>query len=732
MKKWSQGFGAAFLILALLQLSTLPPAHAQAPPDYLSSMPAPQRITQDITGTDALDTAARRHAAFTILADVIQTFEGQMMKSAAARARYAGYTQAGTDVQVEIQKTFDPACRDVQCPRRRYFDKTGGYQFDEGFQRELLARYLPQAAVSKYLDIKAQKDAAFRARTRQQNTQAAEQNRNYLALRGTPPPLFTADEILAAAILTPVGLFFIWAFFFRKGTPEIEPPVSGNYGTARYAHVLYEPASPDASRHGLLLGKSASWKLVKEYNNKGFPVPTAPVFTHGEAHTLIVARTRSGKGTRVIVPTLLRYRHSVLAIDPKGENAIITALYRRDALDQQVHVVNPWNVLEQEFKAQQMTPFATLNPLDVLDRHDPNSVAIAQSLAATICPAAARGDDQFWRGSAAGLVAAVFLWLADQPDERKTLARMREIVTKTRKELTDKFLIPMSASEAFDGAIRELATVFIDMPEATYGGIIANIAESTRFLSDPQIKTATATSSFSMRDLATQDTTVYLVIPPDRIETQGAWLRLVLASAMHAFKQTPAAQRGQRRCLFLIDEFPALGRIDDIPRDIATMAGYGLDFALVMQGLDQLKAAYGDSANTIIGNCAFQWFCNIRDLDSAKHLSEVLGQKTVRTKTTSESPDEDAPGGKSESTTHGEMGRALLTPDEIMNLGPIIAIAVHPHDRPHLLLPVDYWRLEHSFAHLREKYPDLFWNPTLQWRVNPYVPREKQQPPSRN
>ena len=195
----------------------------------------------------------------------------------------------------------------------------------------------------------------------------------------------------------------------------------------------------------------------------------------------------------------------------------------------------------------------------------------------------------------------------------------------------------MAASEAFGGAIREMAAPFIDLAEETYSGVMGNLAENTKFLSDPQIKAATAQSSFTMEDLATRKATVYVVIPTERMDTQKTWLRLVIASAMHIFKHPKTKLPFGHRCLFLIDEFAALGRLDDLPRDIATMSGFGVDFALIVQGLDQLKDHYAEARGTILSNCAYQWFCNVNDLDSAKYLSDTLGKKTVRTESTSTS-----------------------------------------------------------------------------------------------
>lgn len=175
--------------------------------------------------------------------------------------------------------------------------------------------------------------------------------------------------------------------------------------------------------------------------------------------------------------------------------------------------------------------------------------------------------------------------------------------------------------------------------------------------------------------------------------------------------------------MFLIDEFPALGRMEDIPRDIATMSGYGLDFTLIIQGLDQLEAIYGGASGTILNNCSYKWFCNVSDLKTAKYVSETLGQTTVGTVGKSVSAGQNRGGAsQGESTSYGETGKPLLRSEEIITLGKDAAIATQPYGPPLYLRPIDYWKLEDEFGHLRQKDPDTYWPPEkLQYDKNPLI-----------
>lgn len=716
----------------------------RAPAGFRAPLPTPESVLSSIEGTSTLDTASRQVAAFKILRDAIEDLSGRMdiMAQPPELAAYQRlYLIAEIHAQARMQPTFDPNCQGMECPRARFVNEATRYQFDAGFQRDFLSKHWKQDVVAAYVDMQARLRAEFDARQKAEQEDAKRREQIY-----APGPTKTfwrkLTDGLGVVLMTVVGIGGLIGFFallvwsgLLKSTKTQPPPLTDNYGKADFEGLRKTLPRPDAFLRGVFFGKSSS----PQYSQAPpLDLPYAPVFTEPEAHTLIVARTRTGKGTRVIVPTLLRYEGSVITIDPKGENAAITARARKAQLGQAVHIVNPWHELVHQFGRLGLSPPATYNPLDVLDRNDPNAVAVAQALAATVCPSAPGDKDRFWQGSAANVLAAVFLWLTDHPNEPKTLARARDIVSQSRKAFTEKYLVHMAASEAFDGAVREMVSQLIDMADETYSGVMSNLNEATKFLSDPQVKASTTASSFSMEDLLFKRTTVYLVLPPDRMDTQKTWLRLVLTAAMQTFKKHRFDKRREGRCMFLIDEFAALGRMDDVPRDIATMSGYGLDFTLVVQGLDQLKASYGESADTILNNCAWKWFCNISDLSTAKYVSESLGNKTVRTVGKSENQG-NSPGGASEgeSTTYGETGRPLLRHEEILTLGRDFAIGFQPHGNPLFLQPIDYWNLQEAFAHMKASDPKMYWNPPLMFDPNPYAPGQDQReraspPPVRN
>ncbi len=515
-------------------------------------------------------------------------------------------------------------------------------------------------------------------------------------------------SILAGVVAVAGIAGLIWFLFYAgKGKKG-----STTYGTADFAPQRDKLPAGQALYQGVFLGGSSY---------PGGKGTGAPIVTTPETHTLIVARTRTGKGTRVIIPTLALYTSSIFVIDPKGENAAITARFRRDAFKQTVHIINPWGQLAELFESYGFET-ATLNPLDVLKADDPNVVATARAIAETICGGIS-GKEQIWQASATALLTGLLLWVTDQPGETKTLDHVADLLTggEDVSDIRSTLLPRMAASSSFRGAMRKQVSQFIRMAENTWTGVVFQLSQSLQFASDPRIHVATETSSFRLSEIVNGQTTIYIIIPDEQMQPQSVWLRLVISAITQTYKREKPAAHGIRG-MFLIDEFPQMGRFESMVKDIAIMGGTGLDYALVVQSLSQIRELYDKGADTIIGNCSWRWFCNVGDLDTAQHVSTSLGPMTVQTVTQTVNDGDRVGGGH----TYGETGRSLLFPDEIMALGRDIAIAFNPTERPHYLHPQDYWELPAYLNHFAGK-SGLNFDYLNALDPNPYRPKDRSQ-----
>ncbi|TCL63220.1 type IV secretory system conjugative DNA transfer VirD4/TraG family protein [Rhizobium sp. BK251] len=131
--------------------------------------------------------------------------------------------------------------------------------------------------------------------------------------------------------------------------------------------------------------------------------------------------------------------------------------------------------------------------------------------------------------------------------------------------------------------------------------------------------------------------------------------------------------------LYLLDEFASLGHLAPIERAMGLMAGYGVQLWPIVQDIHQLHATYGQRAGTFLSNAGVLQVFSVNDHDSARLVSNLLGQETVVFQTAARALDSEKTG-LSFAAKH--VGRSLLTPDEVRNLPGDIELLFLAGQRP--------------------------------------------------
>lgn len=461
------------------------------------------------------------------------------------------------------------------------------------------------------------------------------------------------------------------------------------YGSSRFSDLRDYVPTPDnptpsgSFESGVFFGQVKIPKTkVKDEKGKTHIITEGPLlYSTPESHVLIAAPTRTGKGTSIIVPTLLKYQNSVFCIDPKGQNAAITAEWRQRTLGQQVHIINPWGLLPDDIKI----PSSRINPLDLIRVDDRNAVSLAGFLVDFLMLPNPGSNDQFWEESAKTVLTGLILYTVGYEPDKATLGNVRRLVTLPEKKF-EEVAVTMAASELFGGTLAEAGGTILDLEGNTRASIMATARANTAFLSDPVVKESLSHSDIGFDTLKQQQATVFIVIPGDMISTQGRWLRLMVGIGLTAFER---GGRYKNRCLFLIDEFAALGQMKKIESGIATLSGYGVDMALVCQDLGQLKKHYGeDGRSSLMANCRDKYFCNIGDKETADLVSAMMGSGTIKVESHSESS---GPGGEGSSTTTSSTGRRLEMPEELLQKGKEIGYVIRTGSHPTVVEPRHYY-----------------------------------------
>jgi type IV secretion system protein VirD4 len=402
----------------------------------------------------------------------------------------------------------------------------------------------------------------------------------------------------------------------------------------------------------------------------------------GPEHVMAFAPTRSGKGVGLVVPTLLSWTGSTVVHDIKGENWQLTAGWR--ARFSHCLLFNPTDARSARF-----------NPLLEV-RRGVNEVRDVQNIADILVdPEGALERRNHWEKTSHSLLVGAILHVL-YAEEEKTLARVATFLSDPQRSFAAT-LRRMMATSHLGTADRPLvhpvvasaARELLNKSENERSGVLSTAMSFLGLYRDPTVAAVTSASDWRIADLveAAHPVSLYLVVPPSDISRTKPLVRLILnqigrrlTEELHGIGKKGEAAQGRHRLLMMLDEFPALGRLDFFETSLAFLAGYGVRAFLIAQSLNQIEKAYGEH-NAILDNCHVRIAFATNDERTAKRISDALGTATEQRAMRNYAGHRLAPWLAHVMVSRQETARALLTPGEVMQLAPtdeLVLISGHP------------------------------------------------------
>ena len=422
-----------------------------------------------------------------------------------------------------------------------------------------------------------------------------------------------------------------------------EASVASTYGSARWANRAEIRAAGLSAPDGVVLGK-----LDCDYLRHD-----------GPEHVLCFAPTRSGKGVGLVVPTLLTWPGSCIVHDIKGGNWHLTSGFR--SRHGRVLLFDPTNARS-----------AAYNPLLEVRRGEWEVRDVQNVADVLVDPEGSLERRNHWeKTSHALLVGAILHVLYAEPD--KTLAGVAGFLSDPRRpiEVTLRAMM-MTAHLAEAGphpVIASAARELLNKSETERSGVLSTAMSFLGLYRDPVVAKVTHHCDWRIRDLVEGDgpATLYLVVPPSDISRTKPLVRLILNQIGRRLTEDLQAKGRRHRLLLMLDEFPALGRLDFFESALAFMAGYGLKSVLIAQSLNQIEKAYGPN-NAILDNCHVRVSFASNDERTAKRVSDALGTATEIRAVQNYAGHRLNPWLGHLMVSRQETARPLLTPGEVMQL----------------------------------------------------------------
>lgn len=395
-----------------------------------------------------------------------------------------------------------------------------------------------------------------------------------------------------------------------------------------------------------------------------------------DRHVCLVSGSRGGKGTSFIIPSLIDWPGSAVLVDPKGENATVTAA-RRGAgsahckgLGQSVKVLDP-------FKSAQVDDAlrGEFNPLDALNPANEETIDEAGRIADAVV-VIHESNDPFWDESARAMVKGLILHVLTAPEYegRRNLITVRKLILRGDWEAVEALRtagetdIPpahgllwtgLANNPVFDGLVAGIGDSFTNMllnSPKQFESVLQVANRNTEFIDSPPMQRCLETSDFQLAELKTrpEGLSLYLCLPQRYMSTHYRWLRMMIALIVTEMEKVRGRPATGHPVLMVLDEFAGLKRMEIIENAVAQLAGHGAKMFFVLQSLEQLKAVYKENWETFLANSGLKLFFNVEDYFSREYVSKLVGETEVVREVRSESDSTSQSESLSQSTSRNQ------------------------------------------------------------------------------
>lgn len=410
-------------------------------------------------------------------------------------------------------------------------------------------------------------------------------------------------------------------------------------------------------------GKTIALKKVSElsgvvFGKEGNKYATMPESTDG--HILVVGGAGSGKTASIAIPTLMSWKERIFAIDIKGE------LYQKTKGARNAEMIKVFNPTDRG--AFGYDPYYVM-------KHSDDVSSSARQLAMSIIPLPAETKDPFWIKGAQNLLTGLVIYHFEQG--LSFSETMLAIKATPIKELIAQIIIDEDTSQKVKAHVSE----FSDMDEKTLSSIFSELSNHiTIFATNDELQRALSGRGACITPADLENGyDIYCCIPEHKIEEWKDLLGMMCNQFLKSFEQRE--ENNKTPILFLIDEFPRLGKIEAISNGLATLRSKKIHIALIIQSKSQLNAIYGkDIAEVIADNCSYKAILKASEPTTQEWCSKLVG--TYDKKKVSSNFNADMVGiGKGQGTSASTEEKRIIKPEEFAYLQDVVCVFPNGYKR---------------------------------------------------
>lgn len=392
-----------------------------------------------------------------------------------------------------------------------------------------------------------------------------------------------------------------------------------------------------------LLNVNAQGFVFGQYHKKYFVKPE-----QADGHILVCGGAGSGKSSGIAIPSISAWNSAIFAIDIKGELSVATTGKRK--------IFNPTSIDTYGFD-----PFYLL-------RNSDNPAQDAKEIALALVQEPAGAKDPFWIKAAQNLLTGFLLHYCNEG--LGFVEAITEILSKP-VNMHIKYVYETTKSMP---ALLYLSQ-FSGMEGKTMAGIFAELSNHLMiFATDKQVCAALSKENNITPEDLEQGYDIFLSIPEDKLDQWKPLFTLICNQFLKHFERRE--DKNAAPILFLLDEFPRLGKIEAIATALTTLRSKKITIALIIQSLAQLDVLYGrDQRRVILDNCSYKAILGASDAETQEYFSRLVGTQSVVQKglSTSYAPDEDEERGHT--VSQHDIEQRVIKPHEFATLRDVVLLS---------------------------------------------------------
>ena len=347
----------------------------------------------------------------------------------------------------------------------------------------------------------------------------------------------------------------------------------------------------------------------------------------GEAHSLIIGATGSGKTQCVVFPAikvLAKAGESMVLTDPKGELYETTSEMLRNY---------GYNVIILNFRDPQKGN--AWNPMNLpyklyKEGNSDKAVELLDDLALNILYDEKNTGDPFWEKSAADYFSGLALGLFEDATEEQVNLNSMNLMSTLGEEkhnrtnyIKEYFDMKDPAKPAY---VNASGTVYA--PEETKGGVLSTFKQKIKlFSSRDNLSEMLAYSDFDMKDIGRKKTAVFMIVQDEK-KTLHPLATIFIKQCYETLIDVAQEAGGHLpyRTNFILDEFANMPPLKDVTTMVTAARSRHIRFDFIIQNFAQLTKVYGkEDAETIKGNCNILYLIS-SELQALEELSKMCGE----------------------------------------------------------------------------------------------------------